>query len=120
MHMAERYLSRLLILVAFTLSVLAMGVAHRIPSPDDLAAESFVLAGGDLAEICGDAGTDGTHAGRDCPACQLVGSIDAVPVTVALREADLVLVAKVVAPRESRAVRVVLDLSHGLRAPPLA
>jgi hypothetical protein len=37
-----------------------------------------------------------------------------------LRDADLAFVAQVVAPRESRAVRSVLDPARGLRAPPLA
>jgi len=38
----------------------------------------------------------------------------------ALRDADLVFVARVVAPRESRAVREVLDPARGTRGPPFA
>jgi hypothetical protein len=77
-------------------------------------------AGGDIADLCGDLDGDGLPDHGDCPACQIAGSADLPPTTLTLRDADLAFVAQVVAPRESRAVRSVLDPARGLRAPPLA
>jgi protein-disulfide isomerase len=56
----------------------------------------------------------------DCPACHIVASADLPDAGLTFHDADLAFVAKIVAPRENRAVRAVLDLARGLRAPPLA
>jgi hypothetical protein len=115
-----RSLQRLLVLAALTVALVATGFAHRLPSADDAALQAFLLTGGDLADLCSDADGDGRADHDDCPACQIAGGADLPPATLRLRDADLVFVATIVAPRESRAVRRILDPSRGLRAPPLA
>lgn len=97
----------------------ALGFAHRPPSADDEAFAAYVLAGGDLADLCGDTDGDGL-SDHDCPACHLTASTLAPDPIETPRSAELRFVAQVVAPRESRAVRHVLDPARGLRAPPFA
>ena len=105
---------------ALTVALVATGFAHRLPSTDDAALSAYALAGGDIADLCGDLDGDGLPDHGDCPACQIAGGADLPPTALTLRDADLAFVAQVVAPRESRAVRAVLDPARGLRAPPLA
>lgn len=83
--------------------------------------QAFLRAGGDLADLCATGGDEGDRkAQADCPACRILAD-PLVPTLVPVRrDADLVRVAAVDAPRESRAVRPILDPAHGLRAPPLA
>ncbi len=119
MRMAARYMQRLAFLAVLTFALVATGFAHRLPSTDDVAVDAFVLAGGDLADLCADGKSDGHQNHRDCPACQMSGTADLPPVTSSVHDADLVFVAEVVAPRASRAVREVADPALGLRAPPL-
>jgi hypothetical protein len=102
-----------------TLALIATGFQHRMPTADDTAMYSFVLAGGDLADICADADGDGLPDQPDCPACHIVGIAHVPTVGLGIIDADLVFVASVIAPRESRAVRAVLDTANGLRAPPV-
>jgi hypothetical protein len=113
-------LQRLILVAALTVALVATGFAHRLPSTDDTALAAYALAGGDIADLCGDLDGDGLPDHADCPACQIAGGADLPPTTLTLRDADLAFVAQVVAPRESRAVRSVLDPARGLRAPPLA
>jgi hypothetical protein len=113
-------LRRLMLLAVLTVALVATGFAHRLPSTDDAALSAYALAGGDIAELCGDLDGDGLPDHGDCPACQIAGGADLPPASPTLRNADLAFVAQVVAPRESRAVRAVLDPARGLRAPPLA
>lgn len=107
-------------MVALTLALVATGFAHRLPSSDQLALQSYVLAGGNLGDLCGDADGDGLPDRSDCPACHIAGAMDLPAPVTTIRDADLVFVAEVVAPRESRAIRAVLDPARGLRAPPRA
>lgn len=94
-----------------------LGFAHRAPSVQAAELEAYAVAGYDVSDICGDLETGG---GDHCPACHLVGgAILPDPVSL-LRDADLRLVAEVVAPRESRAAHRVRDPGLGLRAPPAA
>lgn len=120
MRNAVLSLRRLALLAVLTVALVATGFAHRMPSTDDASLTAYVLAGGDLAELCGDLDGDGLPDHSDCPACQITGNADLPPASLTLRAADLAFVAQVVAPRESRAVRMVLDPARGLRAPPLA
>ena len=113
-------LRRLVLLAVLSLSLVATGFAHRMPSTDDAALAAYAMSGGDLADLCGDLDGDGLPDHGDCPACQIAGSADLPPNALTLRDADLAFVAKVFAPRESRALRMVLDPARGLRAPPLA
>jgi hypothetical protein len=112
--------ARFAVVAAFAIALVATGFGHRIPSQSDAAEQAYVLAGGDLADICGDIDEDGLPDHADCPACHIVASADLPASNLTLRDADLAFVAKVVAPRESRAVRGVLDPARGMRAPPLA
>jgi hypothetical protein len=113
-------LRRLMLLAALTVALVATGFAHRMPSSSDASLSAYALAGGDIADLCGDLDGDGLPDHADCPACHIAGSADLPPTGHTLRDADLAFVAQVVAPRESRAVRSVLDPARGLRAPPLA
>lgn len=107
-------------LAALTLALVATGFAHRMPMASDAAVQAYVVAGGDLADLCGDAegGDVGLHP--DCPACHIAGAMLLPGVAPSLRAADLAFVAEVVAPRESRALRHVDDPARSPRAPPLA
>ena len=112
-------LKQFLLVVVLAVAFVASGLSHRMPSPDDVALQSFILAGGDVADLCVDADGDGLTAQMDCPACHIKTAADLPKMEQVVRIADLVFVAKVVAPCESRALRMVLDPARGLRAPPL-
>lgn len=114
------FLARVAVVAAFAIALVATGFGHRIPSQAVAAEQAYVLAGGDLADICGDIDGDGLPDHANCPACHIVATADLPASNLTLRDADLAFVAKVVAPRESRAVRGVLDPVRGMRAPPLA
>jgi hypothetical protein len=120
MRHAVLSLQRLVLVAALTVALVATGFAHRLPGTNDASLTAYVLAGGDTADLCGDLDGDGLPDHADCPACHIAGSADLPPTGQTLRDADLAFVATVVAPRESRAVRPVLDPARGLRAPPLA
>ena len=110
----------MLALVALlTLALGATGFGHRMPAGDDLALETYALMGGTLADLCADLNGDGLPD-EDCPICHLTANVDLTAADPAVRPADLAFVARIIAPRESRAVRSVLDPARGLRAPPLA
>jgi hypothetical protein len=113
-----RSLGILLVLI-LTVATGALGFAHRPPSADHEALVAYVLAGGNPADICGDSDGDGL-ADHGCPACHLTGSALVPDPAETLYLAEYRYVARVIAPRESRAVRAVLDPALGLRAPPLA
>jgi hypothetical protein len=113
-------LHRALLLLALTVALTATGFAHRMPAADDEAL-AFALANGvTLADLCaGDLDGDGQ---RDvhCMACQIAGSADLPPATPGLIDLELAFVARVIAPRESRAVAAVLDPAHTPQGPPVA
>lgn len=111
---------RLVLMLALIVALVATGFGHRIPSSNDSMIEAFVLSGGSLADLCADTDGNGLPDHGDCPACHIVASADLPEADLTLRDADLAFVAKVVAPRESRALRMVLDPARGMRAPPLA
>ena len=113
-------LQRLVLVAAIAFALVATGFAHRVPAAEDTALQAFVLSGGDIADLCFDAEGDGPAVHQDCPACHITATADLPPAGLGLRDADLIFVARVVAPRESRAVRSVLDPARGMRAPPLA
>lgn len=111
---------RLVLLVTLTVALVATGFGHRMPAPQDEAL-AFALANGvTLADFCG-GDTDGDGL-RDpgCMACQIVGAADLPSGTQALIDLELAFVAATVAPRESRALARVLDLSNTPQGPPTA
>lgn len=122
MTVSLRLISRIALTLALTLALMpalvGMGFAHRVPQPDDAAKLAFLMAGGTLADVCHDGGDDGM-AGGECPACHLPAVVMVPALDVPVLVAELAFVAKVVAPRENRAARLVRDPGHGLRAPPL-
>lgn len=108
------------LIALLTVALVATAFVHHLPSASDVAVEAYVLAGGDISDICGDTGTDGKAVHRDCPACHIVGSVTLPDATSGVVDVNYVFVATVIAPRESRAIRTVLDPARGMRAPPLA
>ncbi len=107
----------LTLILALTLGLVGFG--HRAPSLTDEAIEAYALQGITLADLCGDDG-NGMPGDGSCPACHISGSIALPPPVAIRRDAEFRFVAEVVAPRESRALRVVMDPAHGTRAPPAA
>lgn len=108
------------LIVLLALALVATAFAHHLPGSSDLSIETYVLAGGDISDLCEDDGAGGKSSHRNCPACHIIGSALLGDMPQALLEADYIFVSTVVAPRESRAIRVVRDPAHGMGAPPLA
>jgi len=120
MRIPSLILRRLAVVAVLAFALVATGLAHRLPAHDGAALQAFVLAGGDLSDLCTDAeGTEET-AQDDCPACRIAAAVGLPQATPLSHDAGLILLATVTAPRASRVARPVLDPAHGLRAPPLA
>lgn len=107
-------------IAVLTVALVATGIAHRVPSTLDAAMEAYATAGGDLADLCGDAGDSDAGLHPDCPACHIAGAMLLPEPSPSAQAANLLFVAEVVAPRESRALRHVDDPARAPRAPPLA
>lgn len=120
MERSLRFLHRLTVLAVLTVALIATGFGHRIPSAGDMALQQYVLSGGSVADLCGDLDGDSLPDHSDCPACHIVATAAPPDARLSLHDADLFVVAKIVAPRESRVFRSVLDPARSLRAPPLA
>jgi len=119
MSALTRLMFRIALMLALTFALVGIGFAHRLPHEGDAGKLAFLMAGGTLDDVCHDGGDDGIAKG-DCPACHLQAAMILPEALPSARAADLVFVAKVVAPRESRAARMVRDPARGLRAPPVA
>jgi hypothetical protein len=113
-------LHRMALLTVLALALVATGFAHRLPNADEQIVAAMAAAGASVADICGDLGQPGRHADSACEACQIVGGAGLPLPTGAVLPAELVLLAAVLAPRESRRAVRVLDLSRTPQAPPLA
>lgn len=100
------------------IALVALGFGHRLPTASDAAVDAFMLAGGDLSDLCGD-GTQGS-AHRDCPACHITSASLLPDPAETVRDAELRLLVEVIAPRQSRIVHAVRDPVRGMGAPPLA
>lgn len=113
---------RALIASVLLIAVAAVGLVHAAPMTDrdQSSLLAFVQAGGDPAQLCADADGDGRLDHQDCPACRLMASIVLPVPAPAILPLRPVLVTCTTAPRASRAVAVVRDPAHGLRAPPAA
>lgn len=113
-------LHRALLLVALTVALVATGFAHKMPSAADQSLALALANGLTLDDLCGKGDGGEQHRGPDCLACQIAAGADLPPVSGDLQKLELVFLAEVTAPRESRAVARILDPAHGMRAPPLA
>jgi hypothetical protein len=106
----------LVALAALVVAAVSIASAHlRAPSLQDQALATYVALGGDLADLCGDAGH--VHDGS-CPLCRLPG--DAVPpgpVHVARADLPVERVERAAPPAPWRAAGRVAFAS---RAPPAA
>lgn len=109
----------MVLLAVLTLALVATGFAHRLPSQQDSAVQAYLAAGGTLADLCADTNGNGDIGHPDCIACQIASTLMPSSGTLTLRAADLVFVAAVVAPRESRALRHVPDPARSSQSPPL-
>ena len=115
MHSLRGALGALMVLVMAVGLGLA-GARHHVGDPGLEAAKvAYVLAGGDLSDICGDLG-GGDHP--DCPLCHLVATADLRDPAALLRDADLRLLASVVLPGLSYAARPPLDPASPPQGPP--
>ncbi len=113
-------LHRALLLVALTVALVATGFAHRLPSTADQGLALALANGATLQDLCADGSADDQHQGPGCLACQIAGGADLPPALGDLQKLDLVFLAEVTAPRESRTSPRVLDLSNAPQGPPVA
>lgn len=121
--MLARALHRLhqtVLLTVLTVALIATGFAHRMPTAVDAALTAVILAGGSVDDFCGDMAPMGQHAGADCEACQIVAAADLPPMNDSLQDLDLVFLAQVTAPRESRVPVHNFDPARPAQAPPAA
>jgi hypothetical protein len=110
-------LSALLVLV-LALGLGLAGARHHVGDTDSSAAQvAFLMAGGDLADICGDLGQN-PHP--DCPLCHLVAVADMPKPAGLLHDADLRLVAEIVLPALAYSARTAHDPARPSQGPPTA
>lgn len=121
--MLARALHRLhqtVLLTVLTVALIATGFGHRMPTAEDNALTAVLLAGGTAADFCGDLAPMGKHADANCQACQITAAADLPPAITDLQDLDLVFLAEVTAPRESRAPVHIFDPARPAQAPPVA
>ena len=118
MHVAFRKMIRLTLLLAIVLGLVGVGFAHRTAVEADPELLAFFEAGGTLADICDESGSQSHSGDRGCDACRLtdnalgaeaiapsvLASVHGVPVSVPL---------VVFAGEQS------LPLAYGARGPPV-
>ncbi|CAN1572858.1 hypothetical protein MCELHM10_03397 [Paracoccaceae bacterium] len=113
-------LHRALLMVALTVALVATGFAHRMPSTADQSLALALANGATLADLCADGEAGDPHDGPECLACQIAGAADLPPALGDLQQLELVFLATVTAPRESRTPLRVLDPSNAPQGPPTA
>jgi len=113
-------LHRAILLVVLTVALVATGFAHRLPSAADQSLALALANGATLDDLCADGKAGGQHQGPGCLACQIAGAADLPPLPGELQRLELVFLATVTAPRESRIALRVLDLSNAPQGPPTA
>lgn len=107
--------------IALAVALGAIGFAHRgFAAGDSLLRDAFVLAGGDLSALCGEAHAGNETAPSDCPACHVAKAFDLPPQGPGPWRAEPRLLATDTHAAVSPARARVLDPTHPLRAPPFA
>ena len=104
-------------LLAVALSIAGFG--HRAPAQQDATIEAFLLSGFAMADLCGTAGSDQMLPGS-CPACTLIGAALLPGTLCVMRDADLRLLAAIIAPRARQTVQSPYDHARAARGPPVA
>ncbi|NPD14089.1 hypothetical protein HOY34_02615 [Xinfangfangia sp. D13-10-4-6] len=85
MILLRNRLTRLMVAMVMALSMTTAAFAHRLPGGDEAALEAFVLAGGNLNDLCGE-GHNGP--GGSCPLCRIADDlalVDAPGLAVPIR-----------------------------------
>lgn len=119
MHPRRSFLTGLVLTLLLGVALVASAFAHRMPQVQDVGLQSYLLAGGDLADLCNHADREPAASG-DCAACRLVGCVvlpDPRPDFVAVERTFAV---TVLIPARKVARRSPRDPALGNRAPPLA
>ncbi len=110
---------RLGLVLSLAIALSATGLAHHTPAQQSAAqveALAFAAANGaTLADFCGGAPTAGQD--RHCPACQITGTADLPPASLALVDLRLATAAPTLAPRQNAVARV-RDPSRSPQGPP--
>jgi hypothetical protein len=113
-------LHRMLLVAALAVALVATGFAHRMPEASDEALAFALENGISLADFCGgDLDGDG-HRDPGCLACQIAGAVDLPSESGKLIDLELAFVARVIAPRESRALARLPDPANRPQGPPVA
>lgn len=110
--------ARFAIVFALAFAMATSGFAHRIAAADvDESLQSYVAAGGSLADICGDIGAS---LGETCDACRLVDTAFVPPLSSHCQSAIDAKIAAVIAVVHLPDVANASDPSRLVRAPPIA
>lgn len=119
MHPRRSFLIGIVLTLVLGVALVASTFAHRMPAPQDTALAAYVLAGGDLDDLC-DAGSGKSLTQTDCDACRLVGAAVLPPPEPGFVAVERAFAATVLIPSRSVAARAPRDPALGNRAPPLA
>ena len=103
--------------VALGMAMLFSAFAHKPPAVTDAAMASYVLAGGDLADLC-DADGSAKMKQSGCDACRQVGAAVLPDPLILIVALERVVAAAVLIPAEVRSTRAPRDPALGERAPP--
>ena len=70
-------------------ALVAAGAGHRFASADSAALNAYVLAGGDLADLCDETGGAGMAGQTGCPACHIVGTAEVPMPARSIKPSDI-------------------------------
>lgn len=109
-----------LVLLLLVIALVAVGFAHRAPSQTENAVTSLLLAGGSLADLCGDGDPGGAPHHGECLACQITAGADLPPASGTPVALFLAKLANVPVPRLHLVVPASTDPAHRPQGPPVA
>ncbi|MCT8329306.1 hypothetical protein [Albidovulum sediminis] len=119
-HLLRSVISGVVLRPVLVLALAMAGLARPVPDAALSALQSFALAGGDIAAICGDADGDGRADHDGCPACHVAGAALLPDAARSPADADLRIGGPATAPCVIVASAGPIDPAHRLRAPPAA